>query len=353
MSDLLNGEGRKSDLINQGFVPDIFFSDPHSVYATFSPDGQQILITYSNGVVKIWNTQEALSNLDSMEMKYTRRTVLAKPVMTIDHRSNDVIYHAAYSHDGENVLTCSRDRTARLWNVKGLLAGENTERVVYQHESQVVRCAFRQDNKLVLTHSFAKGQGFDPYYNPASRFTSNLWLTPKPSSLPVETDETDESSSMTAPVQTTPLTSLKNVRSVLSPGGQFIMGYAGDSVSLWRFSELLQLKGNLTPLKSIWHGGEVRHSTFNRSGSLIVSSSNDHTFKVLLRDSTENKVVRLAKLEVNLSNLNQTQQAQTDKLRALEQKLSDLTQSAASGGGVMLPSVIVVLIAIVMATVAP
>ena len=350
MSDLLDGEGRKSDLINQGFVPEISFSDRSSVYGTFSPDSRYIVITYSDGTAKIWNVEEALSNLDSVEMKYTGRRVLSKPVATIDHRSNGLIYHAAYSHDGEKILTSSRDRTARLWSVKDLLNGVNSELIVYQHDREVIRGAFRQDNKLILTHTLVNGKGFDPYYNPARDYSTHLWSMTKPPSLPFETDE---SSSMSAPVQTAPLTVFENVRGVFSPDGQLILGYSGDSVSLWRINELLLLNGDQTPLESVWHGGEVRHSTFNPSGTLIVSSSNDRTFKVLLRDSSENKEVRLAELESGLNQLNRQQQVQMIKLRLMEEKLNNLTQSEASGGEVIIPSIMLVVAAAVSGLAAP
>ncbi len=90
-----------------------------------SPDGRKILT--GNRIVKLWNTKGLL--LDSMAHL-------------------EAVTSAAFSPNGELILTASVDKSAKLWNLKGeVLANYD------QHTLKVNSAVFSGDGKRILTAS--------------------------------------------------------------------------------------------------------------------------------------------------------------------------------------------------------
>jgi hypothetical protein len=61
-------------------------------------------------------------------------------------RHDDVVHFAAFSPDGEEVVTASRDSRARIWNAQ---TGELRVRLV--HPKPVCFACFSPDGRLILT----------------------------------------------------------------------------------------------------------------------------------------------------------------------------------------------------------
>jgi WD40 repeat protein len=97
--------------------------------ATFSHDGSRLL-TASDFVALVWNTTAAPS---------------ASP-LRIEPGSQ--VYHAAFSPDGKQVVTCTEDGVAKLWDVQ-------TGQVVkaFAHEDRVEDAAFTPDGTVLATAS--------------------------------------------------------------------------------------------------------------------------------------------------------------------------------------------------------
>jgi WD40 repeat protein len=66
------------------------------------------------------------------------------------HGHHGYVHHAVFSPDGQTVLTCSADKTARLWNIErgGFL------RVFRGHGATVNTAVFSADETRVLTASY-------------------------------------------------------------------------------------------------------------------------------------------------------------------------------------------------------
>ena len=92
----------------------------------FSPSGQQILTVSSDKTAKLWNLQGSL-------------------LKTFPH--NNVVYSARFSPGGTEILTVSRDKTAKLWDLHGNFLGN------FAHKKIVTSAVFSPDGRSILTAS--------------------------------------------------------------------------------------------------------------------------------------------------------------------------------------------------------
>jgi hypothetical protein len=99
--------------------------------AAFSPDGQRIVTASFDKTARVWKADGT-----------------GEPLVLRGHEG--MVSSAAFSPDGERIVTASLDKTARVWKADG--TGE--PRVLRGHESWVSSAAFGPDGQRIVTASF-------------------------------------------------------------------------------------------------------------------------------------------------------------------------------------------------------
>ncbi|BAT52903.1 WD-40 repeat protein [Nostoc sp. NIES-3756] len=96
--------------------------------ATFSPDGQRILTASRDKTARLWDLQgRQIAKFQGHE---------------------GLVYSASFSPDGQRILTASYDNTARLWDLQGRQIAK-----FQGHEDWVYSASFSPDGQRILTAS--------------------------------------------------------------------------------------------------------------------------------------------------------------------------------------------------------
>ncbi|MEG3919575.1 CHAT domain-containing protein [Microcoleus sp. T3_A4] len=120
-----------------------------AVSAVFSPDGRQILTFGWDQVPRLWDMSASIAA--ESEQIVARETLLENvsennAQLAIFRGHESLVSSAVFSPDGQQLLTASRDETARLWDLKGNLLAE-----FKGHEEGVYRARFSPDGSKILT----------------------------------------------------------------------------------------------------------------------------------------------------------------------------------------------------------
>ena len=223
----------------------------------FSPDGKYIA-TGSNkqdDYIQLWDAQTG---------KRIPRTfgVDGKTDSAVEH-TGDVL-SVAFSRDGSRLLTGSRDRTARLWDVQ---TGKQLQRFL-GHNWWVWSAAFSPDEKQIVT---ASQDG-----------TAIVWDITTTDSGKITSEPGNPFTGHDGPIYS----------ASFSPDGRYVVTGGYDKrVLLWRPEDIKPYAyGNVNTEQPIappakyqaleGHTAPVRCVAFSRDGDLILSAGHDNTIKV-------------------------------------------------------------------------
>ena len=196
----------------------------------FSPDGTLIVTASRDRTARVWQVNEM--------------GVQREPIVLQGH--NDSVYHAIFSPDGTRVVTASGDNTARIWWVSEA-EGQGEPIVLQGHTDSVNHAIFSYDGTRVVT---ASGDN-----------TARVWLVSEPEGqgepivLQGHTDSVNHA--------------------IFSYDGTRVVTASDDKTArLWDADtgkELAMFQG---------HNGAVYKAVFSPDGQQIITTSWDHTARL-------------------------------------------------------------------------
>jgi WD40 repeat protein len=252
------------------------------VHAAFSPDGQRIVTASEDHTARVW--------------KAANGQLLAK---LEGHTAG--VEHAVFSPDGQRIVTASLDHTARVWNT----ASGQLEAKLEGHTDGVVYAAFSPDCQRIVTASYdhtarvwdvANGQLLAKLEGHTARVVHAMF---SPDGKRIVTASYDGTARMWNPTNGQLLAKLEGHRdfvghAAFSPDGQRIVTASYDGTArMWNPTNgqlLAKLEG---------HARNVMHAEFSPDGQRIVTASGDHTARVW--NAANGKL--LAKLEGHAHNV--------------------------------------------------
>ncbi|MBW4628362.1 MAG: AAA-like domain-containing protein [Brasilonema octagenarum HA4186-MV1] len=224
--------------------------------AAFSPDGQRIVTASSDGTAKVWDTNGRLL-----------ATLPAQPYANKGHQY--YVTSAAFSQDGQRIVTASWDKTAKVWDTNGkLLATLPAQPYANKgHQNPVTSAAFSPDGQRIVTAS--------------SDGTAKVW-------------DTNGKLLATLPAQPYANKGHQNYvnSAAFSPDGQRIVTASSDGTAkVWDTNGKLLATLPAQPYANKGHQNYVNSAAFSPDGQRIVTASSDGTAKVW--DTNENLLATL------------------------------------------------------------
>ncbi|OJT21797.1 hypothetical protein BO221_23775 [Archangium sp. Cb G35] len=244
------------------------------VSAAFSPDGQRIVTASWDKTARVW----------SADGKGT-------PIVLSGHENR--VWFAAFSPDGGRIVTASRDKTARVWSADG----KGTPIVLSGHGGPIRAAAFSPDGRRIVTASSdttarvwsADGKGAPVVL---SGHEDGVYFAAfSPDGQRIVTASWDRTARVwSADGQGAPVVLAGHQDRVMSaafsPDGQHIVTASLDqSVRVWRAD------GKGEPVILSGHEGAVHSATFSPDGQRILTASEDKTARVWRADGQGAPVV--------------------------------------------------------------
>ncbi len=197
--------------------------------ASFSADGKRVVTASRDGTAKIWDVVQSVIN----------QTHISDQPMAKLAGHEERIFTASFSADGTQVVTASRDGTARVWEAKAREVS-----TVLAPQSEVVSASFSADGTRVVT---ASRDGAARFWDAASgaeirRFEGH-------------------GQSLDA--------------ACLSPDGEWLVTAASDATArLWNAATGKEVK------RLAGHGGRVTDASFSADSARLVTASDDRIARV-------------------------------------------------------------------------
>ena len=189
--------------------------------AAFSPDGQRIVTASEDHTARVWNAANA--------------QLLAK----LEGHTGSV-FQAAFSPDGQRIVTASEDHTARVWSV----ASGQVLATLEGHRGSVEQAAFSPDGQRIITTSLDT--------------TARVWNAANGQLLATLEGHAD-----------------RVVQAVFSSDGHRILTASGGSARVWNATN-----GQLLATLEAHPVDIVEHAAFSPDGQRIVTASEDHAARV-------------------------------------------------------------------------
>ena len=222
--------GRWRDLarwaLHEGVAAIVLPHDDAVSFAAYSPDGDRIVTASRDNVVRVWNADGS-----------------GEPVLLQGHQGQ--VWSAAFSPDGGHIVTASHDKTARIWNADGagepiVLGGAGQK----GHADVVWSASFSPDGTRVVTASWDR--------------SARVW----------NADGTGEPLVLSGHEHVV-------YDAAFSPDGQRIVTASRDKTArIWNAN------GAGTPLVLTGHQGALWSARFHPSGERIVTASDDKSVRV-------------------------------------------------------------------------
>ncbi|WP_437928033.1 protein kinase [Sorangium sp. So ce291] len=197
------------------------------LYAAYSPDGNRIVTACSDATARVWNADGT-----------------GEPMVLRGH--GDRVSSAAFSPDGKRIATGSFDRTVRVWNADG--TGEPV--VLRGHTDTIAFVAFSPDGTRIVTASGDR--------------TARVWNADG-SGQPLVVGRHEDVLYSAA----------------FSPDGRRIVTASGDETArVWNAD------GSGKPLVLRGHEARITAASFSPDGKRILTASHDRTARVWNADGT-------------------------------------------------------------------
>ena len=248
--------------------------------AAYSPDGQYIISASIDGTAKLWNAINGQLVIDLKAHK-------------------DYVTTASFSPDGKYIVTASYDKTAKLWNAQdGQLVAD-----LKGHTNDIYNASYSPDGKYIVTASADRtakvwnakdGQLVADLKGHSNRVWNASF---SPNGKYVLSESEDSTAKLWNTISGQLVATFKGQNGLpvtsFSPDGKYIVTASRDStIKIWNTVNG-QLVSNLNG-----HRDYVYNVSYSPDGKYIVTFSKDSTAKVW--GVTDGKLVADLKVQTNL-----------------------------------------------------